>query len=76
MWTLSSSTEEYKSCRPRSMLGFTLISGGLFFHLLNAYWFIKIVKKVLRKIRGEERVDARNDLTKGDHLIPGRKKKL
>jgi hypothetical protein len=74
MWTLSS-TEEYKSCRPRHMLGFTLVS-GLFFHVLNAYWFIKIVKKVLRKMRGEEKVDAKNDLSKGDHLDPGRKKKL
>jgi hypothetical protein len=74
MWTLSS-TEEYKSCLPHTLLGFTLIY-GMFFNVLNAYWFIKIVKKMLRKIRGEERVDAKNDLSKGDHLDPAIKKKL
>ncbi|GKY91376.1 hypothetical protein MPSEU_000109900 [Mayamaea pseudoterrestris] len=35
---------------------------GIFFHSLNLFWFIKIVKKAKRKLMGVEGIHAKNDL--------------
>ena len=36
---------------------------GMFFNILNSYWGIKIILKILRKIRGTEKVKD-NDIKK------------
>jgi len=35
---------------------------GMFFNILNSYWFYKIVRKILRKLKGEEGKLEKNDL--------------
>lgn len=54
-------TEEYQSCFPAYFFPFSLIL-GICFHILNWYWFIKIVKKARRKLAGTEGVSDNNDL--------------
>ena len=39
---------------------------GPFFHLLNLYWFYKIVRKIKRKLSGTEGLKANNDLDQLD----------
>ena len=41
---------------------------GPFFHLLNAFWFYKIVRKVVRKMSGREKLMEKNDLTESGDL--------
>jgi hypothetical protein len=40
---------------------------GPFFHILNAYWFYKIIKKIIRKATGQEKLNERNDLIESEH---------
>lgn len=41
---------------------------GPFFHILNAYWFYKILRKLKRKlITKEEGLHERNDLMESEH---------
>jgi len=42
-------------CYPRFLFYVTLLFGA-FFNCLNAYWFIKILKKISRKFNGEEKM--------------------
>ena len=51
----------YQACISPLVLPVSVIV-GLFFHALNSYWFIKIVKKARRKLSGVEGIHARNDL--------------
>jgi hypothetical protein len=44
---------------------------GPFFHLLNAYWFYKIIQKAKRKLSGKEKLDENNDLTESEHQTNG-----
>lgn len=70
MWAERNS-ETYLNCFPPSMLWFSFTI-GLVFHVLNFYWFYKILKKVERKMSGKESTRARNDLTESEHS-PNRK---
>lgn len=38
---------------------------GMFFNCLNAFWFVKIVKKIQRKLSGTEKVTEKNHLKDG-----------
>ena len=40
---------------------------GMFYNILNTYWFIKIVRKARRKILGIEKPKERNDLSDEAH---------
>lgn len=41
---------------------YVVLGFGTFFNCLNAYWAVKIVKKLMRKLNGKEKVKDRNDL--------------
>jgi hypothetical protein len=55
----------YQACMSPLMFPVSVIV-GFFFHTLNAYWFIKIIKKARRKLLGIEGIHARNDLSERD----------
>lgn len=42
---------------------------GLFFHSLNAFWFYKILRKLKRKIMGDEGITANNHLNEADKAL-------
>lgn len=69
MWA-ERNNETYSNCFPPSMIWFSF-SIGLVFHVLNFYWFYKILKKVQRKLSGEEHTRAGNDLKEEEHNING-----
>jgi hypothetical protein len=48
-------------CLPWYFNTFILVL-GVTFHSLNAFWFYKIVRKVMRKMSGNEKVHEKNDL--------------
>jgi hypothetical protein len=48
-------------CFPRYMFYITLLFGG-FFHCLNLFWFVKLVKKIKRKLSGKESMDVNEKL--------------
>lgn len=56
-----SSTKLYQDCYPVALFPISFFT-GIFYHILNAYWFYKIVRKVRRKLMGIEGVKAKNDL--------------
>mmetsp|Transcript_7851 Transcript_7851/g.14950 ORF Transcript_7851/g.14950 Transcript_7851/m.14950 type:complete len:312 (+) Transcript_7851:236-1171(+) len=56
-----SGTDLYKSCINPYVFP-TSIMVGLFFHMLNTYWFYKIVRKIRRKLSGKEKVRSNNEL--------------
>ncbi|KAL7575592.1 hypothetical protein ACA910_020162 [Epithemia clementina (nom. ined.)] len=39
---------------------------GVFFHCLNGFWFYKILRKMKRKLMGDEGIKANNDLNDSD----------
>ncbi len=41
---------------------YVVFSFGMFFNCLNAYWAVKIVKKLMRKLSGQEKVAEKNHL--------------
>lgn len=47
------------TCFPRSVFYVTL-SFGAFFHALNAFWFVKLVKKIRRKLSGAESMEMKD----------------
>lgn len=55
------STPTFQECFPPGFAIFAFCL-GMFFHVLNTYWFIKIIKKARRKILGIEKVRHNNDL--------------
>lgn len=36
---------------------------GLFFNILNCYWFYKILKKLQRKLNGKEKIKSTNEMS-------------
>jgi len=44
-------------CFPPYLFYITLAFGG-FFHCLNAFWFVKLVKKIKKKLSGQESMDV------------------
>jgi TLC domain len=66
LWTMYSNTQKQRrgtdesSCLDSSAL--PVMVGGLLFHMLNCFWFVKIVKKVRRKLSGKEDIQSNNDL--------------
>lgn len=60
-----SQTPTYQGCFSPMFLP-CCICGGMFFHILNAYWFQKIVKKIRRKLAGLEQVNTNNELGEKD----------
>jgi len=44
-----------QTCFPHYFMYIVLLF-GIFFHGLNAFWFVKIVKKVIRKLKGTEKM--------------------
>lgn len=62
--TMWKNQDDEKFCHPKHMMWVTFFF-GLGFHILNFYWFIKIIKKIRRKLRGEESIKANNDLVEG-----------
>lgn len=65
VWTMHNTqrrgTEE--SCLDSSF--WPVLVGGLLFHMLNGFWFFKIVKKVRRKMSGKEGIQSNNELKDG-----------
>jgi hypothetical protein len=55
------STDAYTSCFPSYFMP-VAFGFGMVFHSLNAFWFYKIIKKIRRKMRGIEKVQANNEL--------------
>jgi len=47
------------TCFPKSMFYVTL-SFGAFFHSLNAFWFVKLVKKIQGKLSGTESMEMKD----------------
>ena len=47
--------EHLGECYPRFIFYVTLVF-GIFFNGLNLFWFIKLVKKIQRKLKGEESI--------------------
>jgi len=35
---------------------------GMFYSILNVYWFRKVVRKVRRRLQGHEKLTEKNDL--------------
>jgi hypothetical protein len=71
VWTMHNNTQRRgvteESCLDSSAL--PVLIGGLLFHMLNCFWFFKIVKKVRRKLSGKEGIQSNNGLKQdGDHL--------
>ena len=65
LYTIGRTSEESKACLPP---GFDHVIAivGMFFNLLNAYWFYKILLKLQRKLKGKEAVKDSNDYTAED----------
>eukprot|EP00522_Entomoneis_paludosa_P018057 CAMPEP_0172444328 /NCGR_PEP_ID=MMETSP1065-20121228/4391_1 /TAXON_ID=265537 /ORGANISM="Amphiprora paludosa, Strain CCMP125" /LENGTH=148 /DNA_ID=CAMNT_0013194817 /DNA_START=121 /DNA_END=565 /DNA_ORIENTATION=- len=61
MWSERNS-DVYQSCFSPYLLPVTIVS-GTFFNGLNSFWFYKIVRKIQRKVGGQEGVKAGNELT-------------
>ena len=62
MLTMIQERDNETYCFHSIVLPFAFVC-GMFFHCLNSYWFYKIVRKVQRKLSGEEGVKSHNDLT-------------
>mmetsp|Transcript_31677 Transcript_31677/g.66151 ORF Transcript_31677/g.66151 Transcript_31677/m.66151 type:complete len:120 (-) Transcript_31677:106-465(-) len=64
VWTMWSerNSDVYQSCFSPYLLPVTIVS-GTFFNGLNSFWFYKIVRKIQRKVGGQEGVKAGNELT-------------
>jgi len=66
-WEILITTWEYRddpisqACLPWH-LKYVVLFFGMFFNCLNAFWAYKIVKKIMRKMSGKEKVKDRNDL--------------
>jgi hypothetical protein len=63
----------YQACFPPYFMPFAF-GFGMIFHCLNAFWFIKIVKKIRRKMLGIEGVQANNKLDEREHQNGHQKK--
>jgi hypothetical protein len=63
----------YQDCFPPYFMPFAF-GFGMIFHCLNAFWFIKIVKKIRRKMLGIEGVQANNKLDEREHKNGHQKK--
>lgn len=61
-----SSSEKFQSCFPSNFFK-VCIPIGIFFHSLNAYWFVKVVKKARKKFLGIEKIHHNNDLAESEH---------
>ena len=59
-----SESEVVQNCTPRHF-GITVFFFGIVFHLLDLYWFVKIVQKVQRKLAGKEKITD-NDIANVD----------
>ena len=53
-------TDTFRACFPRGFAVFSVVL-GIFFHCLNSFWFYKIVRKAVRKFKGEG-LKSNNDL--------------
>jgi TLC domain len=51
----------FQTCYP-AHFKYTCLLFGLFFIALNAFWFRKIIRKAIRKVKGVERHDEKNNL--------------
>lgn len=54
-------TSEESSCLPRGFDHVIFIT-GMFFNILNAFWFYKILRKMQRKLKGTEGMHSNNKL--------------
>ena len=54
-------TEEFQSCIPWHF-PYVVLCMGMFFNCLNAFWMYKIIRKVIRKMKGIEKVKENNQL--------------
>mmetsp|Transcript_26191 Transcript_26191/g.60202 ORF Transcript_26191/g.60202 Transcript_26191/m.60202 type:complete len:297 (-) Transcript_26191:105-995(-) len=61
MWR-ESSKDSYKACHGPFLFPFTMML-GLCFHSLNGFWFYKLIRKMKRKLSGQEGIQANNDLS-------------
>jgi len=73
MWAERNS-ETYQSCFPPALLPFFVLA-GVFFNALNSFWFYKIVRKIQRKLSGDEDIKAENHLTEADKAMDEQEKK-
>jgi TLC domain len=72
LWT-QQGTPEFLQCLHPSFVTISFC-GGMFYHILNAYWFRKIIRKAQRRILGIEKHDERNEFAdEADHHQLGRK---
>ena len=53
---------DFTNCYPGWLLPFTFVF-GMFFNILNVYWFRKIVRKAIRRIKGIEKHTEKNELS-------------
>mmetsp|Transcript_2991 Transcript_2991/g.4017 ORF Transcript_2991/g.4017 Transcript_2991/m.4017 type:complete len:272 (-) Transcript_2991:266-1081(-) len=74
-WTMyeERNNEVYQNCFSPYVLPITFVFGA-FFHILNSFWFYKILRKIKRKASGSEGIKANNDLVEEEE--EKRKKKL
>ena len=56
----------FQQCFPSHFI-YTCFIFGMFYNILNTYWFIKIIRKARRKILGIEKPKERNDLSDEAH---------
>jgi TLC domain len=62
LYTVGRTAEESKACLPRGF-DHVITIVGMFFNILNAYWFYKILRKLQRKLKGTEGVKESNEYT-------------
>jgi TLC domain len=62
LYTVGRTAEESKVCLPRGF-DHVITIVGMFFNILNAYWFYKILRKLQRKLKGTEGVKDSNEYT-------------
>lgn len=66
------SSETFRNCYPHG-LGVVSCALGMVFHVLNSYWFYKILRKAKRKLAGKEAIKANNDFVDDIDKSEGKK---
>lgn len=55
-----SSSPDFAKNNPPHVV-YTVVAFGMFFNILHAYWYYKLVRKLIRKLTGAEKLSEKND---------------
>ena len=70
LYTVGRTSEESKACLPTGF-DHVIFIVGMFFNVLNAFWFYKILRKLQRKLNGTESVHGNNSLGNAKDGVKG-----